>query len=405
MTTRPTLPQNFNLVAPTVIDSNFKTASSWNGAGSGTKEEDTTNFVTGAKSLKLSVTSAGASYAVSKAVDLNLDDMYDFEIGIFQDPVTPMLTIMLIIATDTSYADYYWAAVPYGNLHSGYQRLIIPRSIFGVVGSPSWKAIKRLKITVTASAGTTGSVSIDDVRKNSRNAAKILITMDDNYPSQIDAVAYCNARNIPVTLYTVPDFVSEDGGRMTLAELQAIYAAGNTAGNHSKSHDDFSTLTAAEIETTLGYTRDWLIANSMPRGAYHVAYPWGYHDADVQTAMTNLGMLTGRIVTGSVSDVMWMPHYNMHRIICYPALDSTISLATAKAVVDRCILYQGISVFLGHIFAESAGSSTWATSDFHALIDYIVSKGPLVQCVTIDELYNGIANPRYRSLPVTRAVV
>jgi hypothetical protein len=73
----------------------------------------------------------------------------------------------------------------------------------------------------------------------------------------------------------------------------------------------------------------------------------------------------------------------------YP-LDNTLSLAQAKAAVDRAETGGGVCVFYGHKFGAVADSVTWVTGDYTALLDYIAQKRTNNRCdaTTIAPLYN-----------------
>ena len=67
-------------------------------------------------------------------------------------------------------------------------------------------------------------------------------------------------------------------------------------------------------------------------------------------------------------------------------LDSTFTLASAKALVDSAVAKGRIVHFYGHDIQAAAAALTWATSDLAELLDYILSKN--LPVITMDDYYN-----------------
>jgi hypothetical protein len=83
-----------------------------------------------------------------------------------------------------------------------------------------------------------------------------------------------------------------------------------------------------------------------------------------------------------------------------PQIDKTTGLAVSAITTDISgfFVINNIPDFIKVVATETDDG---ATAHLIELLDYIYYKG--IRVLTIDEWYNGLTNPRYRSLPVTRA--
>jgi hypothetical protein len=84
-----------------------------------------------------------------------------------------------------------------------------------------------------------------------------------------------------------------------------------------------------------------------------------------------------------------------------------ITVSTVKSWIDTAVLTgSSLSLVFHHLADDSAhitDSTNYLFSDFKAIVDYAIARG--LEFVTIDEWYNGLTNPRYRSLPPSRSML
>jgi peptidoglycan/xylan/chitin deacetylase (PgdA/CDA1 family) len=206
-----------------------------------------------------------------------------------------------------------------------------------------------------------------------------------------------DAKGIVGTVFVVPTVLGTEG-YWTLAQCQEAYANGWAISNHAYDHANLTELSQAACQANLEACRDYLIANGMPRAANYMAHPGGQRNATVDAAAVAAGVIIARSVrVGSVDPF----RYSAYDFPVTKALTTGTTLASCKAAIDTAITTGTTIVFMGHMFAEEAAAETWVTADFQALIDYAVQRK--IKCVTIDEFDKGLTNPRYRSLPLTRA--
>jgi hypothetical protein len=108
--------------------------------------------------------------------------------------------------------------------------------------------------------------------------------------------------------------------------------------------------------------------------------------------MAAQGMLLGRTRQFNFDETL-PPSDNLRYYggVNYFGLDSNVSLAQAKSAVDGAVTNKNIVSFIGHKFDAAAGINQWATTDFQALVDYVVASG--LPCLTNNDFYQLQSGP------------
>lgn len=408
---RSALPQDYILDEGTLLD-DFEDLTDWGiqGTGKASKEANTEQYRTESQSIKFTALTVGsASFwdgliylrkTYSPSADFSAD-IRPFHIWLYLHSGLETLDNYDLTFVTQVGVDYFTFAASATGITEGWNHLVAPKDAFSVTGSPSWDSIARIEIKLKSSDDEKAVISLDDLRQSVEQIPKVLITFDDGLTSPYTyAYPYMNDRGLRATLYIAPIYIGDDGFLDT-DELDIIYASGWAMANHTWSHPDspdyLTGLTRAQIDDQINLAADWLIRSGYPRGAYHMALPGGYYNSDVLASYAANGIKTGRCDLSQYNPVPAGNIYLLHS----NNLGSDTSLATAKGMVDHAIKNDLTLIFHGHKLGESADSSTWTISDFEALIDYIIARK--ISCVTIDEFYEGLTNPRYRSLPISRS--
>jgi peptidoglycan/xylan/chitin deacetylase (PgdA/CDA1 family) len=395
MVTRSALPQNYVKSAGTVID-NMDSAT-WSVAGNGTKEAGSVFFGDTAESTKLNVTTAGSAANLYKNTTLDMSQRGSFSFWVYLSSPLPA-TIQIVLSNSAGLSHYFQYDLNAGAFFAGWNQIILRKSDFFVGGgTPSWNTnIGRIYISAYAGTGLLTTITVDDMRYDREQVPRCLITFDDSTASSFtEGYTYMQARGVRGTWYVPPGALN-----ISLANLQVMYANGHAIANHTMNHINLPTLaTQAEMEAEIQGCIDYLIENDMPRAAYHFAYPGGGYNATAKAACAACGLLTARTVHGALQHAPATP--DMYELFAVTPTKTT-TLASLKTYVDNSIKTGKTLVLCFHSLVESVSDTyDWAISDFQALIDYIVARK--IKCVTIDEWYEGLTNPRYRSLPVGRA--
>lgn len=111
-----------------------------------------------------------------------------------------------------------------------------------------------------------------------------VVSFDDGWLDQLDgALPVLQALRVPAVFFVLPGFDRHGQGHMTLADLQAVRAAGVTVGSHTINHADLpmlyrANLGAAQAEVVESRQR---LENDVD-GVDYFAYPLGRFDPDVK---------------------------------------------------------------------------------------------------------------------------
>jgi peptidoglycan/xylan/chitin deacetylase (PgdA/CDA1 family) len=211
-------------------------------------------------------------------------------------------------------------------------------------------------------------------------AAPLMFTFDDGNASVYsEAFSYMASKGIKGTAYIVTGSIG-DAGKATAANLQAMFAAGWTIGNHSRDHTLLTGMTEAQQETAIQNAIDDLAAISITTGT-HMAYPGGQYNADTLTAMAAKSMLTGR---NSNTGSFFPPgaQYELQG----SSIDTTVTLAQAKSLIDVAMNTGKALVMMFHDLTATPTQYDWTIADFQALVDYVVAQGYTTK--TMAEFYN-----------------
>ena len=248
-----------------------------------------------------------------------------------------------------------------------------------------------LRLRIQASTTLTREFYIDSVVRW-RSRPTVIFQFDDGDDSSYtEGFAYANAAGVPLTHFLIADLVN-GSGYITSAQALEMAAAGDELGAHGSASGSW------ETDPTNIVTDSDAIRQLLGVPAVHGAFPGGGYGrtagnySEVQAACVQAGLTSCRTVEqalvfpGAVSPYTLPVGVN---------LSSSVSLATAKAAVDRAIKLGLTIIVIGHKLEVSAGASTWAISDWQDLIDYVVAlraKG-LIDTKNISEWWRGDTRP------------
>ncbi len=397
---RSALPQNYTINPGTLWQDFEGDLSDWAIDVTGIKTIDTVNFHTGAQSMKLTVVPAQAYASVVKTFGTPVDlrqagKLVHWWFYCHDDPGVTVSSFQFWL---TSAGPYYVSNQfgPSTIIKPGWNHCVMRRATGD--SNFNWAAVTKLTIKIYAVSGQTPSVSLDSIYIGVEQLPRCLITFDDGYSTvYTEGFSYMNSKGLRGTLYIIPGVIGQ-ASYMTLAQLDEMYAAGWAVANHTYHHSgNLPGHTQVYIENELTTCTDWLLDHGYTRAAYHVAYPGGAYDDTVLAAMSSSGGVTGRTVISTVDAV---PVVDL-RLLRSNMLTSSQSLAQIKLSVDDVVLKQGVLILHTHNLLATATANSWDITSFRALIDYLIARK--VRCVTIDEWYKGLTNPRYRSLPLIKA--
>ncbi len=408
---RIALPQNYIKSEGTLVEG-FEDISEWTPTSSVTLSTDTVNYKTGSQSILLTNGDITKTGRMDKTINQSFS-LQNLRIQVYVPTANDRDSsqyLYLFFATTSGFSKYMQMAWAVGkNLVVGWNTLVCHRSQFSATGGATWNDTYTVMRISVAPDETNGSVpftlGFDDLRMNFEGMSRLALTFDDGFISQYtEAFSYMDSKGIPGTLYAAKNYITAGtvGAEtyLTTENMAEMEEAGWTMANHTASHLDLTALSASQMESELIDCANWLKSIGFIRGWRHVAYPYGTWNDVLLGVMQDGGFVTGRTL---LYNELFPPlaHYRQAatRLIMY-----NVTLATAKGWVDY-IIKTGTSVIVTfHKLVESDPTqSAWTIANFQALIDYIVERK--VACVTIDEWYKGLSNPRYRSVPLNRSGV
>lgn len=394
---RKELPQNYVADAGEAIE-DFEDASAWS-VLNGTVEPDEEHHLSGTRSLKF-ITDASGSAGASTNVDFRLDQDGQFQLSLYiPDDPAYMDRFELFLSSRSDYAKYFYAPF-YDRLFKGWNTLTFGKDEFYSENGEEWtNALIRLRIRLYASEGNIATVSFDDLRNRVRRLPRIVVTFDDSYASSYrDGILYMDDKGMKGTMYVISDLIGQTD-YMSLSDCRDAYARGWALGNHTLDHLDLSTLTPSQIREQLQGCTQWLDANGFDRASRHAAYPFGGYNDEVLAAMSELGMKTGRTVLDGFHCAV--PPLSAYELTTLNVTPDT-SLETLKERVDWALAGNGPVNILFHDLVNGTPESEiqYPVSGFQAFVDYLEARH--APTATIDEWYEGLTNPRYRSLPLIR---
>lgn len=407
MTTRPTLPQNCQVHVP---EENFSIANvnDWSISGTGAYvgvDSDETHAMPGEVAQKFSI-APGQYVLLSKSISAKTFANHRFRMTVHHDGTDTLHSpaVSMWFSSVGDFSKYIKLQHQPGVRTTG----VIFDANTGAqftVGDETWdNPIIRVRLKLESqAAGNTTEITISGLYDNVENIPCVMLTFDDTKISEYaNAVPLMDALGIHGTFYINPAQVGLSE-RMTLANLQEMYVSGHDIANHGYSHADMSTLTQEQNETLIQDAIDYLEENNMPRGAYHFAYPYGKYDEDVLVAVAAKNILTGRGTSAHYWDIP--PNASMHtlRVI---GISSTTTVSSVCSQLARALTSGASVIFEFHdIETPESLSTSWTVEKFTEFLNYLYSQRARCRILSMSEWYNGLTNPRYRSLPVTRAVV
>lgn len=269
-------------------------------------------------------------------------------------------------------------------------------------GGIEWtELMKNLALRVVPVTGQVVTVIFDALFCGIKSVPKVLLTFDDGYESQYtNAYPAMKERGIKATHYMIKDNV-DTAGYMTESQMTEMYTNGYAMSVHQTSPTtNFYSMTYEQIYYEINTCCQWLLGLGFARSAAHMAYPGGQNSATAMQVTKDLGFKTGRTVRGNtLYHVGSRTYYDMNGL----NIDLDTSLDTAKSAIDEAITKGTAASLFFHKVDNTGQAYTWTMANFEALLDYILERK--IKCLTIDEWYEGLTNPRYRSLPLGRATV
>jgi peptidoglycan/xylan/chitin deacetylase (PgdA/CDA1 family) len=370
----------------------FENVADWYVGGSNTTSANNTSiFKQGSQSIKLNAVNGTYSYLEKINLSLDFSSGDNFSVWIYIEDKTKASTLGIAFTSTTNWSKYfekYWSVT-----EQGWNYYILSKSELTNNGGDSWdNKMVRMRVIMKPKTGQDTSVNFDDLRFGIESKAKVIITFDDTFISQIDkaypimatngqkGVAFPNANSVGAS------------GRLTLANLQTLKAAGWDISNHTAAHKNLTEVSQAEMEADIDAGYDWLVANGFGSTAKFFAYPFAaYNDTVIAKVKQRHVLARGwsyfqyHFYLFKFEDLQYkLGHY---------VIENTTSVATVQAKIDATISKGGLLTFLFHDIVDSnPGTYNCLTADFQAISDYLKTKqdAGLLEVITFSDYYNAL---------------
>lgn len=407
----------------------------------------------------------------------------------FTNPAT-MPTLQIAFSNESG-TFTNWNYLGYGSSGGGvwkglyYINLPISKSSVGGGSFATSGVIQTIRLRILSSYKNQGGVvKFRGLNVSKMGRPKVAICFDDGYASQYtEAFRYMSRYGIPGTIAVVPDFVGT-AGKVTLSQLQSMYAAGWAVVGHTQSHTAFNsyatnsiataqtpasagnlsldgavgvstfdvprhlvvrandqglklTITGkdedgadivetfytwsgaywtttntaftkvttiavdqaatgsitvgqsnsySEIYSAITGSRDYLLANAMPRGAYDFVFPQGEFNALALRALADAGMRAARVVSGQPQAPM-VGDYRKYQLPGYGGGGAGLTNTVMSGYRTDAINCGCTTVVYMHDVVTTAGLSTEVSrAEFQAFIDATAADVAGGKCDVITQL-------------------
>lgn len=391
---RSTLPQNYE--SKFLVLDTFNDISSWT-VGSGAKSSD-------AYGMNVIPTNPAGTVTMDKNISVDVSDYQCVELVLFCHDASPVLSVSSIwiyLMSSAGFTQIFSGSIQSAALAYGFNTVRVNPFASGPdTGNPT-KLITHVRISMNSRATYRPNVSFVSFSMGGGYSPSCQLQFDDGMSAVYDTIyPYLSARGLRATVHIIPNQIGHTG-YMTLAQLDEIYEAGWDLTNHTMNHHHLPTLTLAEQRSEISDAYDFLLDQGFLRAAKHVAYPYGEYNADTLTVMTELGMDTGRSTNGSSTGTFALPvskYLNVNTKYQLPAYMGVV-LSTMLTIFKSNVKTGGSFILYNHDGDAEDGKTIAVLKSFW---DYVASSK--IRCLTASEWYDGLTNPRYKSIPATRTL-
>ncbi len=222
----------------------------------------------------------------------------------------------------------------------------------------------------------------------------VAFTLDDSISTDYSTVfPLAEARGIPLTTYVISNRVG-NAGYLTWEQLHELRAAGWSVEDHTPSHTDLTSLTEPEIHAAMQAMDAAFLGAGLPHPE-HISYPFTLSNDLVRGVVAEYRD-TGREGVNGDAIIGWDQSGYEYAIQSHAVVNiqSGSSIAKYQALIDNAILSNEAVVFYTHDVSTTPSTQGCHVDRFADLLDYALSKGDLIDVVTIDGLYRAMQGIR-----------
>jgi len=266
-------------------------------------------------------------------------------------------TLRLLFFTGSA----YYQLVPYATASIGagwnvfaFHRATTASTWCTISGSPNWANITAFRLQMQPPSGQDATIVWGGLYAGYTAAPWVVLSFDDGNASDYTIVHPLLQSHGWHATYYVPAAYIDESERLTRAQCDALYAAGNDISNHSATHSaNLTALTGAALNAEIDTSYDTLMSYGYERSAKHMSYVGGAYNDEV-VAATAIHHISGRTVGWGESRAHWWPSLDGGNYKIRAGDISTASWATVAPYVTQSVKSNTLCVLYGHVYTESS---------------------------------------------------
>lgn len=352
------------------------------------------------KALKIQCTGAGSvssSYRVDFTVAVTPKSTHNlafFSRGDNLGGGTQTGTVRL--GETSGFAKYYEWNTPFST-SAGYESKWFPRvlpmaSPFTTSGTPDPTVSHvRLRVIMGASTGTTPTYYLGSVWHNTIAKPQVVIVLDDTPTTDYTAAfPYMQARRLVGSCA-----VDQAGVGLTVNQMLEMQTAGWSMHNHTATHPNLTTLTAAQIRTELESCRSYLVENGLNSGPSVFVIPFGARNALVDSTVAEYYPYAVFSAGETVGFPIW-PGIPTPGQIDRVSMDVPVTSSTIIGYINSAVARGNSIIIYGHNVTPSAVTGNTDVTSFQPIIDHLyrLVQANLVGNPNLEQLFARLVNPR-----------
>lgn len=392
---------------PSILLERFESANGYVKAALGTLVQDTTDFVTGNQSIKITTDGAGGVVTVTKTygASVNISNSY-LMVRCKISSWANMQEFSLYLSNDAGFTN--WSSINLGSANDGqtyhyledgiWQNLVLDLGNLQTGGGTfNPAALLTIRIRAVDKNSTPISVWVDEISTMARLPKGIVVlTADDGWAVQDTAMRpILDKYGFRPTCYIIPDAVGTTN-YLTLNAIKRLQHINRwEMGLHHQTN--LASMKASEgiaaVERVIQFGIEYGLVNGF-NGIGHFALPNGAFDQSILDLMKQYFKTSAAIIYGQSSSFPYLetcPFGDLYKVRRFD-VRSNHTPTTINNLIDRIATQQSVGIFNWHkIVSTTPGDITeYLNTDFQTIIDHLALANVMV--MTMGELYTYMLN-------------
>ena len=247
----------------------------------GTIAVDTTEFVLGTSSMRITAGNGGGNSGIRNNITDFNGSANGYSFWVRSNNWSQLATAQLLLSTNGVFTDFYFVDLKNFLVSpptNEWIEIVVPRTNFTASGAPNWATVNDVIFRVTGTVGNTPTLWVDDlIRYKSASKGMVTLAFDDGEATQFTvAKPQMDRYHFVGTAYVIWDAIGTGGTYMTQTQVDGLHQGGWDIAGHGGTN--LTTLTAAQIDADVSSMRNYLL-NRGYRGADHYALPNGAYSS------------------------------------------------------------------------------------------------------------------------------